>query len=407
MKQSSFAALQFHALRIFLFGLFVSTLGSAMQTVAVGWHVYEMTHSAISLGFLGIAGFLPILLCFLPGGAIADTFNRKKVLILLQIVFGFGASVLGLVTILHIVNPYIIYAVLAVNGLLVTVDLPARSAIIPLLVPKQYVFGAVSLNTLFRQIAFVLGPASAGFLIALFGPQSVYFFNAVSFFVMLVALLLIHVPHLGEKKAGVSLQSVSQGIHFIRQSPLIYSTILLDFFVTFLASSVVLLPVFAREILHVSAAELGLLYAAPSFGAVLAGFIFSSVGNIHRQGRFLFAAIGVYSVATIAFGVSRSLLLSLLFLAIAGAGDMVSTIIRNGIRQLMTPDEMRGRMTAISMVFFIGGPFLGDSEAGFLAGLVGAPLSVIVGGVAAVLFIFGVWVKTPKLTNYNNSDMSL
>lgn len=406
MKQSSFAALQFSALRIFLFGLLVSTLGSTMQVVAVGWHVYELTHSPISLGFIGLAGFIPILISFLPGGAIADSFNRKKILIVLQIFFGLGACILGFATVLHSISPWLIYGVLGLNGLLITVDLPARSAIIPLLVPQEYAFGAVSLNTLCRQTASVLGPAIAGFLIAFYGPQSVYFFNAVSFLVMLIALCLIHVPNLLEKKTTVSLSAIGEGIMFIRHSPLISSTMLLDFFVTFLASCVVLLPVFAKDVLHADARQLGLLYAAPAVGGVLAGFIFSSLGNIKHQGKIIFLAIGVYGLATIGFGLSHSFFLSLLFLACAGAGDMVSTIIRNGIRQLMTPDSMRGRMTAISMVFFIGGPFLGDTEAGFLAGLIGAPLSVVVGGVAAVLFVSGIWAKIPKLRKYHNSEIS-
>lgn len=405
MKQSSFAALQFSALRIFLFGLLVSTLGSTMQTVGVGWHVYELTHSPISLGFIGIAGFLPILLTFLVGGTVADAFNRKKLLIVLQFIFGIGALVLGIATITHHITPLLIYSVLAMNGFLLTVDLPARSAIIPLLVPQEYVFGAVSLNTLVRQSASVLGPAIAGLLIALYGPQSIYFFNAVSFFIMLVALLCIHIPSHISQKSSVSVASVIEGLHFIRKSPLIYSTMLLDFFVTFSASAVVLLPVFAKDILRIPVSELGLLYAAPSVGGVLAGFIFSSLGNIRHQGKILFLGIALYALATVGFGFSRSFIASLLFLMLAGAGDMVSTIIRNGIRQLMTPDGMRGRMTSISMVFFIGGPFLGDSEAGFLAGLLGAPLSVIAGGIAAILFTLGVWVKVPKLKNYHNSTV--
>lgn len=376
-----------------------------MQTVCVGWHVYELTHSPVSLGFLGIAGFAPILLTFLIGGTVADSLNRKYVLIVLQCIFGIGAGILGIATVFHTITPLLIYAVLAMNGFLLTVDLPARSAVIPLLVPKEHVFGAVSLNTLIRQTASVVGPAVAGLLIALYGPQSIYFFNAVSFFVMLVALVCIHIPSLHENTSRISLTTVIEGIHFIRNTPLIYSTMLLDFFVTFSASAVVLLPVFAKEVLHIPVSELGLLYAAPSVGGVLAGFIFSSFGNVRHQGKVLFFGIILYALATVGFGFSRSFIISLLFLILAGAGDMISTMIRNTIRQLITPDAMRGRMTAISMVFFIGGPFLGDSEAGFLAGVLGAPLSVMAGGLAAIIFTLGVWAKVPKLKNYHNATV--
>lgn len=404
-KSSAFAALQYNNLRIFLTGLFLSSLGSMMQTVAVGWHVYELSHSVVALGFLGVAGFLPILLAFLPGGTIADSLNRKWTLVVVNVLFTLGAVLLGVATVGGWISIFLIYAVLALNALLVTVDLPARSAVVPLLVPKEHIYGAVSLNTLFRQTASVLGPALAGGVIALYGVQTVYLLNALSFAIMIGALLLISIPPLGEKKPVISHHAIWEGIHFILHSPLLYATMLLDFFVTFLAGAIVLLPVFAKDILHVGVSGLGLMYAAPSVGAVLAGFFFSSLGQVRNQGKILFAGILVYAVAMIGFGLSQLFLLSLFFLMLSGAGDMISTLIRNALRQMVTPDEMRGRMTAISMVFFIGGPFLGDSEAGFMAGFLGAPLSVVTGGLAAVLFIITVFWKVPSLRKYQGTDI--
>jgi len=200
------------------------------------------------------------------------------------------------------------------------------------------------------------------------------------------------------------LQSLKEGLNFVKKTPLIYSTMLLDFFATFFASATVLLPIFALDILHVGPQGLGLLYAAPALGAIIAGLITSSLGHFKNQGKILVTAICFFGLGTILFGISRNFYLSLFFLMIIGAGDMVSTVIRNTIRQMITPDSLRGRMVSINMIFFMGGPQLGEAEAGFLAALVGTPFSVIVGGVGTIVATFFLIKMVPKLLHYQGIE---
>lgn len=376
-----------------------------MQTVAIAWHVYHLTHSPFSLGLVGIFGFIPMLFAFLPGGVIADSFYRKNILIFTQITLGALALILAISSYTHITSPVIIYAVLSIAALIITVDLPTRNAIIPSLVPKEDLLEAVNLNTITRQISLVLGPAIAGIMIASFGVSSVYLTNSVSFFILLFAILAVNIPLNETSKSNIDLKSVKEGVNFIFSAPLIFLTMLLDFLVTFAASTTILFPVFANDILKIPVSQLGFLYSAPAVGAVTAGFGISWFRNFKNQGKVLFLAIAIYSISTIIFGLSKSFPLSLAALFFVGVGDMISTVIRNAIRQLATPDNFRGRMSSIAMIFFIGGPFLGDAESGFLAGFIGAPYSIAIGGFAALTTSLIVGLKSSILRNYQGHEL--
>jgi MFS family permease len=406
LKHFPFNALRFRDFRLLWIGLLISRIGSEMQVVAINWQVYLLTGSAVSLGLIGLSRFLPVVFFSLLGGMAADIFDRKKVMLAAQIIMASCSSILAFTTFSGHINPLLIYFLIAGNSMASAFDTPARHSMVPQLVPKKYFMNAVSLNTIMWQTAVVLGPTMAGFIIAMHDVGSVYIINLASFLAVIGALMAMkEIKVAAPSNASFDLDSLKHGVSFVRRSPMIYGTMLLDFFATFFSSATVLLPIFAKDILMVGPKGLGLLYAAPSLGAVLAGITVSSLGHFKNQGKILLSAVTLYGLATILFGISRSFYLSLFFLFLAGIGDVISTIIRNTIRQLTTPDYLRGRMVSINMIFFTGGPQLGEVEAGLLAAAVGSPLSVIIGGAGTILATVLLSVSIPKLRKYQGNEL--
>lgn len=401
---SPFSALRFRDFRLFWLGLLTSRIGSEMQVVAVSWQIYTLTKSALSLGFIGLARFLPVVILSLVGGIAADRFDRKKVMIVSQVVMMLVSAILAYTTFTNQINPLLIYILLAANSAASCFDTPARQSTLPSLVPQKYFMNAVSLNTIMWQTAIVLGPSFSGFIIAYLGVGSIYIINIISFVVVILAILSIK-PGVQKvtQTASFTLKSIKEGLLFVKKTPIIYSTMLLDFFATFFSSATVLLPIFAQDILRVGPQGLGILYAAPSIGGVLSGLILSSLGHFKNQGKILLTAVIIYGVATLLFGISRSFYLSLFFLFITGASDVVSTVIRNTIRQLNTPDYIRGRMVSINMIFFMGGPQLGEVEAGVAAAAFGAPISVMLGGIGTIIAACTLAFFIPKLRKYQDT----
>ena len=284
--------------------------------------------------------------------------------------------------------------------------MPARNALLPSLVPREHLPNAISLNTIMFQTAAVLGPSLGGALIAVGSVGWVYIANAMSFMFVIVALLMMRdVPARAPSEAGsrddVSLHAALEGLRFVFRSPLIRSTMLLDFFATFFSSATALLPIFAQDILRVGARGYGWLYAAPAVGAVAtSAAMVPLTERIERRGTALLWAVAGYGFATVVFGISRSFWLTFACLAMTGATDTVSMVIRNIVRQLETPDRLRGRMTGVNMVFFMGGPQLGELEAGAVANWFGAPFSVITGGAGCLVATAWVAASTPALRRY-------
>lgn len=400
-RLAPFVALQHRDFRLILLGQLISLAGTQMQQVAINWHVYILTKSPVALGLIGLMRVVPLIVFSLIGGAIADAHDRRRVLIVTQIAMMFCAALLGLLTIGGLINAPLIYALAALTAAAGAFDSPARQALYPNLVPQEHLTNAVSLINLSRQTASILGPTLAGFVIAALNVEAVYWINAVSFLAVLAALGLMKTP--AQKNLGassVSLAAVGEGIRFVVKSPMILSTMLLDFLATFFSSATSLLPIFASEILDVGAQGLGLLYGAESIGAVIAGAGMSLIGSIKKQGAVLLSAVAAYGVATTLYGMSNIFILSFVLLALVGAADTVSTILRNTIRQLATPDHLRGRMTSVNMIFFQGGPQLGNLEAGLVAALFGAPFAVISGGIATVLLVSATAWLVPQLREY-------
>lgn len=396
-----FVVLKFVNYRLLTIGSFISFIGTQMQTVGISWHLYSITHSAYSLGLIGIAGFLPMIFLSPFSGVIVDAFDRKKLMVINQVLFAVVNTAFAILTLAHKDSPGLIYVVVAINAIINIVDLPTRQSVVPSLVPKNYLIQAFNFNTITRQTALIIGPAIAGYLIAFHGVASIYILNAISFIALLGVVLPLTIEKPEQKKeVPISLHSVLEGIRFIVHTPVLYSTMILDFVANFFAASTVIFPIFAAEVLHIPTQQIGLLYAAPSIGAVLVGLLIGFFSHIKSQGKLLLYAVGMYALATIGFGISKNLWLSLFFLGIVGGADMISMVIRRTISQLVTPDHIRGRMNAINMVFFAGGPFLGEAEAGFVAGLLGAPLAVMIGGVGATLSVLGIAYWVPQLTQY-------
>jgi MFS family permease len=383
-----------------------------MQTAALLWHVSLLVppeHKGIALGGVGLARFLPIVIFSMVSGVIADARDRRRVMLVTQTASAGVAIALAVLTARGLGSVWPLYALAALGSAVGSFDLPARQALVPMLVPREHLPNAISLNTIMSQAASVMGPAIGGLVIGSAGLTWVYLLNAASFGGVIAALVLMRNVREIEGTAGepVSWRSAIEGIRFVFSSPLIRSTMLLDFFATFFSSAIALLPIFAQDVLQVGPRGYGWLYAAPAAGAVtMSAVMVWLTGRIERRGRALLWAVGVYGLATIGFGLSRSFWLTFACLALAGAADTVSMVIRNIVRQLETPDRLRGRMTGINMVFFAGGPQLGEIEAGAVAQWLGAPVSVVSGGIGCLIATGWIAAATPQLRRYRAEPMA-
>jgi MFS family permease len=406
-KPNPYIALQHRNFRLLWLGQLVSLSGSTMQAAAILWHVSLLVppeRRGLALGAVGLVRIVPIIVFSLLAGVAADALNRRKLMLAAQAVMALLAVALAFVTLRGHVTLWQLYALTALSSAVSSFDTPARQALVPNLVPRQHLPNALSLNTIAGQFASVAGPSLGGLLIAAAGVGWVYVVNAASFAAVIGALVLMRGTSGRASEAAprdLSAGAAVDGLRFVFRTPLIRSTMLLDFFANFFASAIALLPIFAQDILNVGAQGYGWLYAAPAVGAALASLAMArSIDRVEHRGRALVWAVVVYGLATVVFGLSRHFVLSFVCLAVFGAADTVAMVFRHVIRQLATPDHLRGRMTAVNMIFYAGGPQLGELEAGLMAQWLSAPFSVITGGIAAV--VATVWIArgTPELLAY-------
>jgi MFS family permease len=397
-------ALRHPAFRRLWAASFVSLVGTQMQQVALTWHLYVLTNSAFALGLLGLFKAIPLIVLALFGGVTADARDRRTLLVITQSSLLAISAVLTTATALGLTTQWMIYAAVAAAAAAAAFDNPARASLIPKLVPPEELANALSLNVIAWQAAVMVGPAIAGLVIARWGVAPIYAVDAASFLAMLGALSTI--PPQPPEGAARSrpLAAVREGLAFVFAKPIIRSTMVLDFCATFFGCSLTLMPIFADKILGVGPKGLGLLYAAPSVGAVVAGAVLSSTRPVKRQGAVVLVSVLFYGVATLAFGLSTWLPLSVAALALAGASDSVSTVMRQTIRQIATPDALRGRMTSVNMIFFMGGPQLGELEAGTIAALVSPAASVAFGGVGVLATVAVAALASPALRNYRSGE---
>jgi len=403
---SSYPALGHRNFRLLWLGQCVSLPGTLMHNVAVLWHVSllaEPSQKALALGIVGLVKVVPIVGLSLFGGVLADALDRRRLMLTTQIVLAAIAAGLAASTLSGVQSLWPIYLLTALTSAVGAFDGPARSSLVANLVPREHLSNAVSLNTTMFQLASVIGPALAGVALIWLDVGWVYAINAVSYGGVIVALLAMRdLPARSvAERAPISARSALEGLRFVLQTPLIRASVLLDFSAAFFSTASALLPIFAQDILQVGAAGFGVMCAAPSVGAVLASaYMLRFERSIRRRGEVLLWSVAGYGAATVLFGLSSSFWTALLCLAAIGACDTLNMVVRNVIRQLHTPDEMRGRMSSVSFVFSQGGPQLGELEAGVVAHSFGAPFAVISGGIACMLTSALVAWKTPVLRRY-------
>jgi MFS family permease len=376
------AALRSRDFKLLFFGQLVSLTGSQMQQVAVAWQLWQLTRSPLVLGLVGAFRVVPVIVFALGGGVIADALDRRRLMMASQTAMALVSAALALLTRSGHASPAAIYGLLALGGVALAVDAPARQALLPRLVPEEDLPNALSLHAMAWQLASVGGPAVGGVLLAWLGVVPIYVFDALSFGAVLLGLAVMRFRE--TRRAGtISLGAATEGLRFLRRTPLIAQTMLLDFVATFLAGALMLMPMFADELLHVGERGLGLLYSAQPAGAALAAAALS-LRSTSPRGATVLWSVAAYGAAIAAFGLARNLWIALLCLAVSGAADTISMVVRQTLRQQLTPDDLRGRMTSVNMIFFIGGPQLGEVEAGAVAKLFGARVSVVSGGLACV-----------------------
>ena len=398
-RTSSWHVLRHRDYALLFWGQLISAAGTQMQVVAVAWQVYGLSHSAVALGALGLVQAVPRLALSLVGGVFADVFDRRRMLMLVNLILACTSAALAICTLTNVISLPIIYAVVLVSASVSAFEFPTRQAVIPSLVPRAHMPDALALSSVGMQLTAIVGATAGGFVLAAAGVANTYWIDVASYFVVVAALVVMAIPRVpAERRAQVGLGALADGWRFLLAHPIILAVLSLDFCATFFGSPRALLPIYAGAVYHTGAQGLGVLLAATSIGAVLLAPLTGTIGRIPRQGLGVVLAILGWGVCIVGFGlIPGPLWLGVLFLAGAGAADMVSMVLRGVIVQLTTPDELRGRMSAVNAMFVIGGPMLGQFESGVVAGLFTPQLSVVTGGLACIAATILIAARVPGL----------
>ncbi|QEY61251.1 MFS transporter [Metapseudomonas lalkuanensis] len=375
----------------FWFARVCTASGFQMITVAIGWHIYELTGNVLDLGLVGLVEFLPRVLFMLHTGHVADRFDRRRVAAICQVLQALVAGVLVFASTTDSASRELIFLMAFVLGAARAFEMPATQALLPNVVPKELFPRAVAASASAMQAATIVAPALGGLLYA-FGSLWVYGPTAILYIAACALMLGLSSSQQQANKAPANLENLLAGIRFIRSRPDILGAISLDLFAVLLGGATALLPVFAKDILLTGPWGLGLLRSAPAVGALLMSFWLARFPIERNVGRIMFTSVGVFGVATIAFGLSTSFWFSLAVLAVLGAADMISMVIRGAFVQLHTPDEMRGRVSAVNGLFIGASNQLGEFESGVTAAWFGTVPAVVMGGVGTLL-VTGLWMK--------------
>jgi len=386
---------------LFWTGSFLSSMGSQFTTVALAWQIYELTDSPLQIGLLGLARAIPQTALLLFAGLLADAMNRRKLMICTQSGLCCVSTSLAVLTFAGYASPSMLYIATVLLALFTSLEQPSRQSLIPHLIPREQLAQALALQGTQRYVPVIAGPSMAGVALALSGPAACYAVDALSWVAMLLALALLRTPlPEGAGWGAVSLRSLREGLSFVRSHGVIFPLMLLDFGATFFGNIRSLFPIYARDILRVGPTGLGLLYAARAAGSLCAAMVLSLVGPVRRAGAWIFIGVGIYGASTAAFGCSRIFWMSVTLLALCGAGDTISSILRSTVNQMSTPDELRGRMSSINSVFTSNGPQLGQLEAGLVASWLGAQISALTGGLATLTIVALVALRFPQVRRF-------
>ncbi|WP_430391479.1 MFS transporter [Dyella sp. 20L07] len=374
----------------FWFARICSGFGFQMLSVAVGWQVYAITGRALDLGLIGLVQFFPSVMLALPAGHVADQYERRRIVLLGQIVDMLAIVALAIISLMHLAHEATILILVFVIGVAKAFEFPALQSMLPALVPPSILPRAMAASGSAGQAAMIMGPAVGGFLYVA-GPGTVYVVCALLY--LIAALLMHHLRYeqAQPKREPATLKTLFAGVHFIRRRPDVLGVISLDLFAVLLGGATALLPIFARDILHTGPWGLGLLRAAPAVGALLMSLWLTRHSMERRVGPIMFASVAGFGVATLVFALSTTLWLSLAALFALGAFDMVSMVIRGALVQLDTPDDMRGRVSAVNAIFINTSNQLGEFESGLLAAWMGAVNATLIGGIGT-LVVVGLWM---------------
>jgi MFS family permease len=388
--ESQPSALSFRNFRLFMAMRLPAAFAVQIQSVAVGWQVYDISHDPLSLGLVGLAQFLPVFGFAIVAGHVADHYNRRRILMAclgLQLIC---ALLLLAIMASGLRQVWPIYGVLLLFGTARAFSAPAIQSILPNLVPRELLSNAFAWNSSSFQAMTIAGPAMGGLIYAL-GAGTVYAVAAWMFFLALLAALALSIPQIQSGGRGMDRDSLLAGIRFIRAHPAIAGAISLDLFAVLFGGATALLPVYARDILAIGPLGLGLLRSAPAVGAVAVGLVLAHRSLGRHAGRTMFAAVGLFGIATIVFGMSHSFLLSLAAFVVLGASDMVSVFVRQNLVQRSTPDEMRGRVNGVNFLFIGASNELGEMESGATAAWFGSVEAVVLGGFGT-LAVMALWL---------------
>ncbi|MFI5266834.1 MAG: MFS transporter, partial [Chloroflexota bacterium] len=385
------ASLRHRDFRLLMLGQLVSTVGDAMQSIGIAWHAYVLTNSPLQLGLLGLLRAVPFMVFSFVGGALADSMDRKRLLIVTQSSQMLLTSGLVAATASGHVTVWLLYLVTFLSGAASAFDSPARQAIIPNLVPREEMTAAMTLLTLLRRTAMIVGPGIGGLVIGRFGLSWNYLGNALSFLAVVAAVLLLGPVPRTRLAAGRNWERLTAGLTFARKEPLVILPMLMDFITRGCGSTNTLLPIFARDVFAVGAEGLGVLSAGVSAGALAAGLVLGSVRQVKHPLVLMVGAYAAEGLFLACLGFSRTFSLALVALFLKGVVNVIGEVLRVTVMQLKTPDEVRGRVTALSGIFDVGGPNIGGLESGVVADVIGPIGAAVTGGLAsaALAIAFG------------------
>lgn len=395
-----YGALRLRDFRLYLAGNVIVTLGMQMQTVAVGWEIYERTRSNLALGLVGLVQFVPVILLVLVVGQIADRWSRRHIIMGAMVLFALASAGLAWIS-LHGLDYRLMYVCLFISGVARAFQHPAKASFLPQLVPKGWFSNAVTWSTGGFHLASVAGPALSGQLIGLLNSATfIYVLDSASALCFFLFLLMIRTRQAPVAPRKISVQELAAGLGFVHRNKLILAAITLDMFAVLLGGATTLLPVYAKDILQVSPVGLGWLRTAPALGALTMAFVLAHFPPRDHAGRALLLSVAGFGIATIVFGVSQNYWLSLAMLFLTGAMDNISVVVRHTLVQLETPDELRGRVSAVNSLFIGASNELGGFESGFVAQLFGPAISVVSGGIGTLLVVALVTLRWPQLRRY-------
>ena len=399
-----YAVLRNRNFLIYLIGRFIASFGQQMVTVAIGWELYERTHSALALGLVGLTQIVPMFLFILPAGHLADVYNRKRIIEAATAVMLLSSA--GLFLISHFdADVAWIYACLFVAGSARMFLWPASSAFLPALVSRLQFPRAVTWSTGSFHLSCVIGPAAGGALIALTGgAKLVYLLNAIAGLVCVVLIFMVRVAGRTPLAEPMSMRRLFSGFAFVWENKIILGTITLDLFAVLLGGATALLPVYAKDILGAGPQGLGALQAALPIGSLACALVMAHRPALQRAGKTLLLSVTIFGLATIGFGVSKTLWISFLMLVICGAADNVSVVVRHTLVQTLTPDEKRGRVSAVNSLFIGTSNELGGFESGVAANFFGPWLAVVSGGIGTILIVVLVAVLWPEIRRYGKLE---